>query len=164
MDSNLNDVMLIPAAARGDYQALVDLRDGLLAAVNSGEGLMTGEEMMTRAEMFARLAAEHDRMEDYLVLAAILFNQAAFAERAGRPELNKLFADEAVGFINYVAASDDLTAIAQLFAVMNDEADDGHDGSVSGLQMLIANMPPEKAMKVNAVVRASRAKIESAVQ
>jgi hypothetical protein len=147
-----DELALIPMVASGNREASAMLRDGLLLSAQSLPAF-TRNDALSKAEVFARLAAEGGDAGDKVTLAGLLLLQSSVCREAGADDLAVAYARQADALFVDVMTAPDCGGRAMLLSVVSGLADQGDDVAALMLDILVAAMPAEFTADTNAAVR-----------
>ena len=147
-----DELTLMPMVATGNREASAMLRDGLLLRAQSLPAFARND-AVSKAEVFARLAAEGGDAGDKVTLAGLLLFQSSVCREAGADDLAVTYARQADAIFLDIMTADDCEGRAMLLSVVAGLADTGDDLAAMMLENLVGSMPVECVARTAAAVR-----------
>jgi hypothetical protein len=147
-----DELALMPMVATGNREASVMLRDGLLLRSHSLPAFARND-AMSKAEVFARLAAEGGDAGDKVTLAGLLLLQSSVCREARADDLAVAYARQADAAFLQVMTADDCGGRAILLSVVAALADNGDEVAALMLIELVAAIPAGSVAETRAAVR-----------
>ncbi|MFN2474002.1 MAG: hypothetical protein ABR588_08820 [Sphingomicrobium sp.] len=129
------------------------LRDGLLLGAQAADLPMVRFDALSKAEVFARLAAEQGDAGDKVTLAALLLLQSSIYREEGLDEVALAYARHADELFVAIMQADDCEGRAMLLGAVSGLADSGDDLAALMLDNLVAAMPAEFVAATTAAIR-----------
>ena len=156
-----NGPSLLSLAARGDRDALVLLRDQLVAEATAEVGPFRSADLMAQAEVLARLAASLGNPADKTYLAVFSFTRSAQARNEGNEALADLFEADGCDLANEVLALNDPVLTSGIAFALSRLADEGDEWAAMALTTLIDSLAPEAVAAITAKARSLDQKMEA---
>lgn len=147
-----DELGLLPMVSAGNREASVMLRDGLLLRAQSLP-VFARNDAVSKAEVFARIAAEGGDAGDKVTLAGLLLLQSSICREAGADDLAVAYARQADAVFLEIMTADECEGRAMLLSVVSGLADSGDDLAALMLENLVASMPAESVAQTAAAVR-----------
>ena len=147
------ELALMPLVASGDHEASVLLRDGLLMRAQSASAQSLRSDLVSKAEVFGRIAAERGDAGDKVTLAALLLLQSSNCREGGFAEDALHYAREADAVFGAIMQAENSDGRAMLLSVVSGLADKGDELAAIKLQELVELMPAKLISETAKAIR-----------